>query len=76
MPKYRVYGSVSVSVSIEVEAADKDAAIEAAYGNFGGLTNYAGNGGTDKLVGVYEDEVSIEADGSEPVFTDVELASE
>lgn len=73
MPKYRVYGSVSISVAVEVEADDKDAAIEAAYENFGGLTNYAGNGGIDKLVGVYEENVSIETDGSEPVFTDAEV---
>lgn len=48
-----------------VEANSKDEAIEVANEEFGGLTNYAGMGSCDCLVGVLtsEDERSIYADG-------------
>jgi len=60
MTKFRVYGVVPVSVCIEVEADDEDSAITAAYEQFDGLTGYCGNGGSDKLVGTTQSEVSIE----------------
>lgn len=63
--KYRVYGSTTLTCSMIVEANSKDEAIEVANEEFGGLTNYAGMGSYDCLVGVLtsEDERSIYADG-------------
>lgn len=63
--KYRVYGSTTLTCSMIVEANSKDKAIEVANEEFGGLTNYAGMGSCDCLVGVLtsEDERSIYADG-------------
>lgn len=63
--KYRVYGSAILTCSMIVEANSEDEAIEVANEEFGGLTNYAGMGSCDCLVGVLtnEDERSIYADG-------------
>lgn len=63
--KYRVYGSATLTCSMIVEANSEDEAIEVANEEFGGLTNYAGMGSCDCLVGVLtnEDERSIYADG-------------
>ena len=71
--KFRVYGTTTVDVTIEVEAEDEESAIEVAYQEFGGLTGYAGNGGTRKLVGTSDRNVSL--DTSDYVeFTDCERA--
>lgn len=63
--KYRVYGSTTLTCSMIVEANSEDEAIEVANEEFGGLTNYAGMGSYDCLVGVLtsEDERSIYTDG-------------
>lgn len=61
--KYRVIGTIQVSVGIIVEAENEDDAIQKAYKEFGGVTGYCGNGGTDKLIGVDGDTEWIEADG-------------
>lgn len=61
--KYRVTGSIQVSVGITVEAASEEDAIQKAYEEFGGVNDYCGNGGTDKLIGVDGDTEWIEADG-------------
>jgi hypothetical protein len=71
MAKFIVLGTVPISVSITVEADDKESAIKAAYRDFEGLSGYAGNGGSDKLIGTYQQEVSLEGDG-EPEFNDAE----
>jgi len=63
MKKFHVYGIVTISVGIELEAEDKEAAIEAAYEKFGGIGSYVGNGGCDKLIGVTAANESIDADG-------------
>jgi hypothetical protein len=60
--KFRVYGTTVVNVTIEVEADNEAAAIEAAYQEFGGLTGYAGNGGMGKLVGTSDQNVSLDPD--------------
>jgi len=73
--KYRVYGSVPVAVTMTVEAESAEAAIEAAYNEFPGLTGYCGNGGTDQLVGVHDSAVSLDAGYSEPEFTEAEPQS-
>lgn len=73
MKQYRVYGHVTLTCSMVVEAGSAEEAIEKANDEFGGLTNYAGMGSCDCLVGVLdsEDERCIEADG-DPVFDDAE----
>jgi hypothetical protein len=45
---------------MEVEADSKEDAIEAAYAEWPGMTGYCGNGGNDKLVGVYGENASVE----------------
>lgn len=69
--KYRVIGTIQVSVGITVEAENEDDAIQKAYEEFGGVTGYCGNGGIDKLIGVDGDTEWIEADGIVE-FNDVE----
>ena len=63
--KYRVDGEVTISVSIEVEAASPEDALEKADEQFGGVRNYVGNGGFDKLIGVQGTKESIQADYAE-----------
>lgn len=69
--KFRVYGTIAISVTVEIEAEDADEAIERAYEEFGGLTGYAGNGGPGKLVGTSQRNVTLDPDG-EPDFTEAE----
>lgn len=66
MKKYRVYGTTTVTVTKEVWANNEDEALEKAYGKLSCLTAYCGNGGYDKLVGVEEDDETVE------VFDDIE----
>lgn len=61
--KYRVTGNIQVSVGITVEAESEEEAIQKAYEKFGGVNDYCGNGGMDKLIGVAGDTEWIEADG-------------
>lgn len=60
--KYRVFGHTTVTVTIEVSADNKKDALEVAFDQLTNLTAFAGNGGVDKLVGVYGDDESISAD--------------
>lgn len=71
--KYRVYGCTTLTCSMTVEADSKEDAIEIANEEFGGLTNYAGMGSCDCLVGVMtsDDERCIYPDG-EVEFDDAE----
>lgn len=52
MTKYRVYGTTTVSVVKEVWANSEDEAYDRAQNELDSLTEYCGNGGYDKLVGV------------------------
>ena len=72
MKSWNVYGSVPVGVRMRVEAETKEEAFEKAYEQFPGLTNFAGNGGVDKMVGVYENDCSLDAEYGEPTFHDAE----
>ena len=74
MATWKVYGSIPVSVTVTVDADTKEDAIEVAYEEFEGLTNYAGNGGTDKIIGTSDENVSLNTDYNEPKFTDAEPA--
>ena len=50
--KYEVYGHATVVCSMVVEADSEEEAIEIANEEFGDLTNYAGMGSCNCLVGV------------------------
>ncbi len=61
--KYRVSGNIQVSVGITVKADSEEEAIAKAGEEFGGVYDYCGNSGTDKLIGVNGYTEWIEADG-------------
>lgn len=61
--EYLATGKAEVSVYIRIEAESEEEAIEKANDEFSGITSYAGNGGTDKLIGVDGMDESIDADG-------------
>lgn len=68
MKTYIVLGNTQVTVSCKVRANSEAEATEKAKAQFGGIHAYAGNGGTDKLIGVEDARESIAAD--EPVIFD------
>ena len=76
MKKYRVYGTVVVEVTKEVWANSEEEAYKKASNKLYTLTEYCGNGGYDKLVGVdgYNESVaaneSIEYDDCEVLEDD------
>lgn len=63
MKKFKVYGQYTITVMKEVWANDEDEAINKTDNKFGGVIEYVGNGGYDKLIGVSEHDESIAADG-------------
>ena len=72
MKKYRVCGTTTVTVYKEVWAANEEEAYDKAFRNLNCLTAFCGNGGTDKLVGVYESDESIAADDTVE-YDDIEV---
>lgn len=74
--RYEVYGRAAVVCSMVVEADSGEEAIEIANEEFGGLTNYAGMGSCDCLIGVLssEDERCVYPD-SEVEFDDAQEIS-
>ena len=67
--RYRVTGQVKVYVEIKLDAESPESAIEKAQEYYNMLENSSGNGGADKLIGVYDD------DGMEAcVYSDDEIA--
>lgn len=60
MKKFRVFGNVNIMVSKEVWANNEEEAMEKAYDKLPCLTAYCGNGGYDKLVGVSNDDESVD----------------
>ena len=62
MKKYRVCGTTTVTVYKEVWANNEDEAIDKADKDLYSLTAFLGNGGTDKLIGVYDSDESVSAD--------------
>lgn len=74
MKKYLVTGKVAAFISVELEAENEEEAIEKAYEECSGPTNFIGNGGYDKLIGVCDTDnadVSIACD-DEVEYTEVE----
>lgn len=62
MKKYRVCGTTTVTVYKEVWANNEEEACEKAYKELDTLTEYCGNGGIDKLIGVDGHDESVSAD--------------
>ena len=75
MKLYRVYGHTSVNVIVEVEANSEKEAFEAAYAQRSCLDSYAGNGGTDMIVGVDGDNECVAADEN-ITYDDIEVIEE
>ena len=69
--KYVVLGHANVICSMIVEADSEEEAIEIANNEFGSLSNYAGMGGTEHLIGVdtSEDDRCVLPD-TDPEFDD------
>ena len=79
MKRYRVYGHMNVVVTTIVESKDdllEEEVYTKALENFEGITNYAGNGGTDKLVGVINENDTIISDDNEVEFDDYEFIAD
>ena len=72
MKKYKVYGTVEVSVYKEVWANSESEAYEKADQQLSSLTEYVGNGSYDRLVGVENEGESVAADGIIE-YNDIEL---
>lgn len=71
--KYIVYGHATVVCSMVVEADSEENAIETANEEFGSLTNYAGMGSCDCLIGVpTSDDARCIYPDSEVEFDDAE----
>ena len=73
MKKYVVSGKVSAWVCVELEAEDKEEAIEKAFDECSVLDAFVGNGGVDKMIGVCNTdtaEVSISC-SDEVEYTEV-----
>lgn len=64
MRKYRVYGTINVTVSTCVQANSPEEASELADNFFGGVSGFCGNGGSNKLIGVTGHDESIQCDES------------
>lgn len=74
MQKYAVFGKVIAFVCVELEAEDKEDAIERAYDECSSVMAFVGNGGTDKIIGVCDTDsatVSINCD-DEIEYTEAE----
>ncbi len=74
MKKYAVYGKVVAWVRVELEAKDKEEALEKAYEECSYVMALVGNGGTDKIIGVDDTDsakVSINCD-DEIEYTEAE----
>lgn len=74
MKKYAVYGKVATWVCVELEAENKEEAIEKAFDECSSLDAFVGNGGTDKMIGVCDTdtaEVSISC-SDEVEYTEAE----
>ena len=69
---YRVFGHTTVTVVTEVIADNETEAYEKAVNDLFDLDSYAGNGGTDKLIGVSGDCQSVAAD-EEITYDDIVL---
>ena len=75
MKKYSVRGTTTVTVIKEVWANNEDEAYDKAWRELTGLTAFCGNGGTDKLIGVYGSDESVAADDNIE-YDDIEMVED
>ena len=73
MKKYAVHGVVEVEVVKEVWANSEEEAYEKAAYHLTYLTEYVGNGGDDKLIGVEGEGESVFTCNNEIMYNDIEL---
>ena len=73
MKKYAVHGVVEVEVVKEVWANSEEEAYEKATNQLTSLTEYVGNGGDDKLIGVEGEGESVFTCSNEIMYNDIEL---
>ena len=73
MKKYAVHGVVEVEVVKEVLANSEEEAYEKAYDELSCLTEYCGNGGYDKLIGVEEPGESVFTRSNDIEYNDIEV---
>ena len=59
MKKYKVHGTITVNVTKEVWANSEDEAYDRAQNELDTLTEYCGNGGYDKLIGVEGEDENV-----------------
>lgn len=72
MKKFKVMGSVTISVYKEVWANNEEEAYNKAYEELDTLNEYCGNGSYDRLCGVENEGESVAADGLIE-YNDIEL---
>lgn len=63
MKKWKVYGTTVVHVCVTAEAETAEDAIDHACLELPSLSEFSGNDGTDKLIGVRGRDQSVEASG-------------
>lgn len=73
MKKYAVHGVVNVEVVKEVWANSENEAYEKAHYELSSLTEYMGNGGLDKLIGVDGSGESVFTCGNDIEYNDIEV---
>lgn len=62
--KFDVHVTIPICVHVTVEAENGEQALKIAAQRFNGFLEYAGNGGTDKLIGVEGTDESVTIDGN------------
>ena len=73
MKKYAVHGVVEVEVVKEVWANSESEAYDKAHDELSTLTEYCGNGGTDKLIGVDGPDESVFTCSNDIEYNDIEI---
>ena len=73
MKKYAVHGVVEVEVVKEVWANSESEAYDKAHNKLSSLTEYLGNGGTDRLIGVDGEGESVFTCGNDIDYNDIEV---
>lgn len=77
MPTYKVHGTVTIGITMTVEADSPDEAMEKADEEWPGLSDYAGNGESHgKLIGTSEECLSLDAGEDYPEFSEAVIDDE
>lgn len=73
MTKYAVHGVVEVEVVKEVWANSESEAYDKAHNELSVLTEFVGNGGDDKLIGVDSEGESVFTCSNDIMYNDIEI---